>query len=410
MVKAIMARIKVVHVVNSDLGLKSHLGNYMRYQVNLGYQVSAVVSPGKWLTEDTMILDDIFVKIIPLRSRISPLEDVNSLAKLIDYFHVKRFDIVHTHSIKPGFLGRLAAKLAGVPIIVHTFHGINLYEEMPARQHLLFKLVETLGCKCGDSILSQSKEDMDLAVREKICSANKLHYLGNGIELERFNPHTIKFSSVNALRSELGILPHQKVIGFIGRSEREKGVCEFIEAANLLKRQGVQAKYLIIGPQQPEKRTAVSSCELLQMCEAKEDLMFLGYRTDVPVLLSLMDIVTLPSYHEGIPRCLMEAAAMGKPVVATRVRGIQETVLDGKTGILVPARSGIELANGISKIINNPEFQEELGRNAREYALTKFDERLFFYRTEIEYRRLIKEKLDIEADLILKACKLVERK
>ena len=404
-----MARVKVVHVVNSDLGLKSHLGNYMCYQVNLGYQVSAITSPGKWLTQDTTILDEIIVKIIPLKSQISPLEDAKSLAKLTNYFRNQRFDIVHTHSMKPGFLGRLAAKLAGIPIIVHTFHGINLFDGMPVPKYYLFKLVETFGCKCGDSVLSQSKEDMDLAVKEKICSTNKLHYLGNGIELERFNPSSIQFSTVNALRFELGILPHQRVIGFIGRSEKEKGICEFIEAANLLKKQGVQAKYLIIGPQQPEKRTAVTPSELLQMCDAKEDLIFLGYRTDLPALLALIDIVTLPSYHEGIPRCLMEGAAMGKPVVATRVRGIQETVMDGKTGILVPARNSLALAKGILELLENSRFREELGRNAREYALKNFDERLFFYRTEIEYRRLITEKLGNAANLKLKPRKMVER-
>jgi glycosyltransferase involved in cell wall biosynthesis len=403
-------RIKVVHITNSDLGLKSHLGNYMRYQVNLGYEVSAIVSPGKWLTHDTTILDHVFTKIIPLRSRICPLEDAKSLVRLILYFRKARFDIVHTHSMKPGFLGRIAAQLAGIPIIIHTFHGLNLYDGMPGFRSYLFKSIETLGCRCGDSILSQSREDMDLAVKEKICSADKLHYLGNGIDLSRFNPDNIQPSEVIALRNELGISPQQKAIGFIGRSEREKGICEFVEAANLLKKQGVQARYLVIGPQQPEKRTAITPCELLRMCEAREDFIFLGYRNDIPLLLALMDIMTLPSYHEGIPRSLMESAAMGKPVVATRVRGIQETVLDGKTGILVSPRSGSELASGILTIMNNSALREEFGRNAREHALKNFDERLFFERTDIEYRRLIKEKLDFEADLILQPGQLVKGK
>lgn len=404
-----MTKIKVVHVVNSDLGLKSHLGNYMCYQVNMGYEVSAIVSPGKWLTKDTTILNNIFVKTIPLRSQISPWEDLKSLVKILGYFHNKRFDIVHTHSMKPGFLGRLAAKISGVSVIVHTFHGINLFDGMPALQHILFKSIETVGCDWADSVLSQSKEDMHLAIKEKICPENKLHYLGNGINLEQFNPDLISSSRMNTLRSELGILPHEIVIGFIGRSEKEKGICEFIEAANILKQQGIQAKYLIIGPQQPEKSTAISPHELLGLCNVKEDIIFLGYRNDIPLLIGLMDIVTLPSYHEGIPRCLMEGAAMGKPVVASRVRGIQETVLDGITGILVPVRSSSELAIGISKIIENPQLKEELGRNAREHALKNFDERMFFARTDIEYRRLVKEKLGLDTERLLKPCPRGER-
>jgi glycosyltransferase involved in cell wall biosynthesis len=303
--------------------------------------------------------------------------------------------------MKPGFLGRLAAKIAGVPIIVHTFHGLSIFDGMPKFRYHLFRLIETIGCLFGDSVMSQGKEDMEVALKKKICPAEKLHYLGNGIELGRFNPNGIQPSKLTELRSELGIAPHQKVIGFIGRSEREKGICEFVEAINLLKRQGVQAKYLIIGAQQPEKCTAVSTSDLFQVCDNKDDLLLLGYRADIPALLALMDILALPSYHEGIPRCLMESAAMGKPVVATQVRGIRETVIDGKTGILVEVRSSSALAKGLLEIIDNPELREELGKNARRHALENFDERLFFHRTDIEYRRLIKAKLNIAIDSLI---------
>lgn len=392
-----MKSIKVVHVANSDLGLKSHLGNLMLNQINLGYAVSAIASPGKWLTHDTTILNNIFVKIISLRSRIDPIEDIYSLSRLKNYFQTEHFDIVHTHSIKPGFLGRVAAKWANVPIIIHTFHGLSFYDDMPSARSHLYKFVERLGCLCGDSVLSQGRCDMDVVLKERICPSSKLHYLGNGIELGRFNPENIDPLKVIALRSQLGILPHQKVVGFIGRADREKGICEFVEAIDILKRQGIKAKYLIIGGQQTEKQSTIPINDLIQKSDAKEDLIFLGYRTDIPDLIATMDIVTLPSYHEGIPRCLMESAAMGKPVVATRLRGIQEIVLDGETGILVSVGDSSDLAKGIMKLVGDDRYRKKIGKSAREHALMNFDERSFFARTDIEYRRLIKEKFGFDA-------------
>jgi glycosyltransferase involved in cell wall biosynthesis len=398
----LMKQTKIVHIANFDLGLKIHLGNYMRYQRDQGYCVSAITHPGRWLTQDTTILDGIPVKIMSFRPRISPLADLKTMIRLIYYFRRERFDIVHTHTVKPGLLGRIAAKIVGVPVIAHTVHGFYFDERMSPIQYRLHVLIEKLGSACCDLILSQSKQDIETGIQERISPPEKIRYIGNGIDLSRFDPSSISSKKVKALRDDLGIPPHQIVIGFIGRWEVEKGICEFLEAASHLKSKGVKAKYLIIGAPQAQKRTALSFQGMLLKYGLEEETMLLDFRDDIPELLTLMNIVVMPSHRrEGLPRILMESAALGKPVVATRRPGNVEAVEDGVTGLLVPMRDGLALAEGILRLVGNPEYAAEMGRQARQRALNHFDERFFFWKTDIEYRRLLETKLGLDTSLAL---------
>lgn len=398
-----MRRIRVVHVANMDVGLKIHLGNYMRYQLQQGYDVSAITHPGYWLKTDTTILDGIFVKIISFEKRLSPMADLRTLARLIGYFRREQFDIVHTHTVKPGLLGRLAAKIVGVPVIVHTVHGFYFYEGMSSAQYHFYATIEKLGSACSHLILSQNKQDIETAIREGICPPEKICYLGNGIDLSQFDPWQVLSEDVMALRDALGLSPQHTTIGFVGRLERDKGICEFLEAASILKSKGIKARFLVVGEIPATKRTSISPPELVRKYGVENEVMLLGYRNDIPVLLTLLDVLVHPSHgREGIPRILMESAALGKPVVATRVRGNIEAVEDGVTGLLVEARDSSALAEGILRLLQNTELASEMGRQARQWALTHFDERLFFRKTDIEYRRLLRARLGIDAGAVLK--------
>jgi glycosyltransferase involved in cell wall biosynthesis len=395
--------IKVVHVVNLDVSLKVHYGNYMKYLKDQGYSVSAITHPGSWLKQDTTIYDSIFVKIIEFPPRISPFNDLQTLWKLVKYFRKEQFDIVHTHTVKPGLLGRLAAKLSNVPVIIHTIHGFYSYEGMSPAQNFIFDVIERVGAACSDLLLSQNRQDIETAINKKICSPQKIHFLGNGINLQRFNPENISTGNVSTLRQSLGISPEEAVIGFIGRLVLEKGIIEFFEAAKILKTKGVKARYLVIGTPQKTKSSSVYPEEILKDYGLSDDVMLLGYREDIPELYALMDILAFPSHgREGVPRVVMESAAFGLPVVATKVRGANEAVKDKVTGILVPPRNGAALADGILTLLENPSMAAAIGANARLHAAKQFNERRFFHRTDIEYRLLIKSKLGTDIDRLIK--------
>jgi glycosyltransferase involved in cell wall biosynthesis len=390
-----MSKIKVVHLSNYDVGLRIHMRNYMRYLRDQGYDVSIVCNPGRFLKGDTVIEDGIFVKAIPFPHSITPLADLKTLGALYRYFRQERFDIVHTHTVKPGLLGRLAARLARVPIIIHTIHGFPFHGQMSPWMIQLLTNVERVGARFCDSMLSQNREDMETAVERGICLADKLHYLGNGIDVQRFHPSLVRPELVTAKRAELGLSPKDKAIGMIGRLVREKGFFEYLEAARILKARGERLKFLAIGAVHKKQGVAIDDLGvLIRQYNLEDSVLFLGQRDDVPELMAAMDLIVLASYAaEGIPRVLMEAAAMGKPAIGTDLRGIRETIVDGVTGCLVPVKDPGALANAIVEVLADPAQAAEMGQAARQHAEFHFNERYYFRRTDKEYRRLIETKL-----------------
>lgn len=388
-----MENAKVVHLTNFDVGLRTHIKNYLTYLREQGYDVSVICHPGQWLQHDTHTPDGIFVKIMPFPPRITPLADLKTLIRLVRYFRKERFHVVHTHTVKPGLLGRLAARLAGVPVIVHTIHGFYFHDGMHSVVRRIFVGVEKVGAWCCDAILSQNQEDIDTAIREGICSPTKISHLGNGIDVTKFYPGCVDGAAVAELRRELGLPPDAKIVGLIGRLVREKGFLEFFEAARIILDRGIDARFLAIGAAQPEKSDALTPQALIDQLGLQSAVRFLGLRDDIPALMSLMDVVALPSYgKEGLPRVLMEAAALGKPVVATDVRGCREVVADGETGLLVPVRDSAALAEGLATVLSDASLAQKLGRAGRTRAEVMFDERLYFQRTHESYQRLLKTK------------------
>lgn len=252
--------------------------------------------------------------------------------------------------------------------------------------------MERIGMLFGDYTLSQSREDVDTAVRKNICRSGKIGYLGNGIQIERFNPATISAEQREAKRAALGVHPDQKVIAISGRLVVEKGYKEFFEAARLILKEHPNVQFWAMGANQPDRQGQIS-LTMLEELGIRQHVNFLGMRPDVPELLAAIDIFVLPSHgREGIPRVLMEASAMGKAIVATNVRGCREAVVDNQTGLLVPPRDPVSLAEAVKKLLNNEELAERLSTAAQTYALENFDERIYFERITKSYQMLLAQK------------------
>jgi glycosyltransferase involved in cell wall biosynthesis len=263
---------------------------------------------------------------------------------------------------------------------------------MSGVENRLFVWLERFAARFCDSLLSQNQEDIEFAISERICSPDKIHFLGNGIDITRFRPDAVSPDVVAATRRELGVAPDETLVGVIGRLVRLKGYFEYMQAAKLLHERGERIKFLAIGAAQ-DKASAVSPAELIAQYGLQDSMQFLGMRDDIPELMAAMDVVVLASYAEGIPRVLLEAAAMGKPAVGTDVRGTREVIVDGETGYLVPSRDAPALAGAISRLAADPARMREMGESARRRAETHFDEQFFFWRTDQEYRRLTEAKL-----------------
>jgi glycosyltransferase involved in cell wall biosynthesis len=380
---------KVAHVINVDFAVRIHLRNQLLYLQRQGYDVSAVCSPGAMIRRDGPDEGGIPVKLIKITSAITPLQDAKAVVEMVRYFRANRFDIVHTHSMKGGLLGRLAARLARVPVVIHTLHGFFFYEGMARRERAVWKGLEKLGMALGDYALSQNQEDIRTAIEERICKAEKIGFLGNGIDLEEFNPASVSTEQARARRRELGVGGDEKVVAIAGRLIEEKGYLEFFEAARLIRQKNERVRFWAMGASQPSRQGAIS-LDAVKSKGLEHHLSFLGMRPDIPELFKAIDVFVLPTHgREGVPRVLMEASAMGKPIVATNVRGCREAIIDGETGLLVQTRNPAALADAVLTLLEDRDLAARLGSNAREHALRHFDERTYFERIHNAYQEFL---------------------
>ncbi len=384
-----MDKVKVVNLTNFDLSIRIHMRNMMLYYREQGYDASIISNPGEYITEDCVNDDGFFVKAIPFPSRITPFTDLLTLIRLVYYFRKERIHIVHTHCIKPGLLGRIAARIAGVPAILYTIHGFHFHDEMPPRSVAFYVWIERFATRFCQLVLSQNREDLQTCLDHGICPEEKLRFLGNGIDIRRFHPKSVSPEVTAAKKKELGIPPDHKVVGMIGRLVREKGFHEYFEAARILiKDRGHKVTFLSIGAASPAKG-GIDPEALIKDFGLEGQLFFLGTRSDIPELISTMDLLVSPTWAEGIPRNVMEAFAMGKPVVGTDVRGTRETVEHEVNGLLVPVKSPVLLADGIERVLTDEDLARKLGERARATVEAKFDERSYFIRTDTWYRELL---------------------
>lgn len=380
------SRPTVVHVTTTDMSLELLLGPQLEAIRRAGYQVIGASAPGPHVEA----LGRRGVEHLPLAHAtraMAPIEDGRAMAELVALFRRIRPAIVHTHNPKPGLYGRLAARLAGVPVVVNTVHGLFALPEDPWPKRAAVYGLERLAAVCSQAELLQNPEDLT-ALRRMRVPADRMAVLGNGIDLQRFDPGTVSADDRAAARRDLGATTvDDVVVGLVGRLVREKGYPEVFEAAARLRPRFPQVRVAVIGPEEPDKSDALTA----QDREAAErgGVRFLGARHDMVRLYAGMDIHILASHREGFPRSPMEASAMGVPVVATDIRGCRQAVDHGITGLLVPARDPEALAAAIARLADDPGDRQRLGAAARRKALSEFDQRRCVDLTLAIYRRLL---------------------
>lgn len=384
-------KVKICYVASVDTTIKFILFDQIKFLEREGYDVYTVCSAGKLIKD--VEKQGIKVKIIKFKRKISPISDLVALIRLFFYFKKEKFDIIHTHTPKPGLLGQLAAKMAGVPIIVNTIHGFYFQKEDSWMKRKFFILIEKIAAKCSDLIFSINKEDIKTAVKERICSSDLIKYSGDGINIDRFNPKRFSDGFILNRKKELGIDSRKKNIGIVARLVKEKGYLDLFEAFKIILEKFPETLLLIIGSLEPEKKDALNPNTIVKNYRIGENVIFLGEQIEVVELYALMDMFILPSYREGLGLVILEASAMEKPVIVTDIRGCREAVDNNKTGILIPVKNPEKLAEAIIYLFKNPEKAKEMGKRGREKVLREFDERIIFSRIKTEYQNLIKKKL-----------------
>lgn len=384
-------KIKVCCVVSVDITLKFMLFNQLKFLQRQGYEVSAVCSPGKWIKD--IEEHGIKVKIIRFKRRLfSPRADITALFHLFSYFKKEKFDIVHTHTIKPEFYGQIAAKLSGVPIVINTIHGLDFGEETSLFKKWLFIFLEMIAAKCSDTIFTVSKSVIETAIKEKICRQSLLKYLGRDIDTGRFDPKRFSEEFIINKKKQFRINPNKRVVGIVARLVEEKGYLELFESFKQVLLKFPDTQLLIIGPEEPEKKDRIDF-EVIKKYNIDKNVVLLGERSDVDEIYPLMDIFVLPTHREGVGASILEASAMARPVIATNTGGCPEAVANGKSGILVSLKNPGKITEAIIYLFENPEIARQMGIAGREKIIKEFNKEIIFNRLKKEYQRLINEKL-----------------
>jgi len=363
-----MSAPRLVHLTTTDMSLDWLLRPQLEAFADAGYEVIGMSAPGPHV--DALRASGIeHVAIDSLTRSMSPLNDARAMRQLVSKFREIRPDIVHTHNPKPGIMGRIAGRIAGVPVVVNTVHGLYALPEDGMSKRAIVYGLERFASLFSDAELLQNPED--LAVLRRVgVPHEKMTVLGNGVDLSRFDPGSVS-GARQRIRSDLGVGPRTTVIGLVGRLVWEKGYRSIFDAARML--DDLDCVFVVVGPAEPEKSGAVDEAAI----ESAKSLgvRFLGRRDDMPEMYSAFDVYALASHREGYPRSAMEASAMGLPVVATDIRGCRQVVADGVTGSLVPVGDGRSMAMALRELVESPAIRKAMGAAGRLRAEEHFDDR-----------------------------------
>ena len=329
---------------------------------------------------------------VPLGRGASPLADLRALTRLVRLFQTIRPDIVHTFATKPSVWGRIAARLAGVPVIIGTLPGLgSLYATRRLTTRVLralYQPLQKLSCTVSSATIFQNDEDARQLIAAGTVAPHKAFVIpGSGIRTDLYRPASVPLAARIVARAELGAGHGSIVVTMVSRVIRSKGVLEFAEAAALVRRRHPDAEFVLIGPDDRESLDRLTPAEREHVSRS---VRWLGERQDIPALLAASDLFVLPSfYREGIPRALLEAASMGLPLITTTTPGCVEVVEDGKNGFLVPPRDPGSLAEAIERLIRAPRLRQSFGQASRELAVRRFDISVIAARTAALYRELL---------------------
>lgn len=366
---------KIVHIITRlDRGgsaqntLLTCLALSGRYELMLVYGLSLESQMTAWERQsiDSAIkeAEKKGVKHIPIPSLVRRIDLARDLSAFFSLWRLairEKPTIVHTHTSKAGLLGRCAAKLAGVPIIVHTPHGHVFYGHFGPLASRFFLLVEKILAFITDRMIALTESEREDYITFAVSNPKKIITIHSGVEVDHYMNAEV---NVEEKKKTLGLDPKVLVIGTVGWLLPIKGPMYLLGAMERvwLSHPDIQLIFVGKGDLENELRKKASQIGV------KKRVKFLGWRDDIPEIMHILDIFVLPSLNEGMGRVLIEAMAAGKPIIASNVGGIPDLVIQGENGLLVPVKDIEALAEAIEYLLENPRERIEMGEKGRKMA------------------------------------------
>ena len=314
---------------------------------------------------------------------VSPARDWRAMRRLTRLFRDRRYDIVHTHTSKAGYVGRLAAARAGVPIVVHTPHGhiFHGYFTKPVTKG--FILLERYAARKTHRLIALTPRGIEEQLEQGIGRPDQWTSIFSGIDLA---PYDCARERRDETRRALNVAPKEILVGAVGRLEPVKGFTYFVQAARAIAQRAPQTTFILVGD-------GSLRGPLREESEALGDrFRMLGLREDVPDLMAAMEVFVLPSLNEGMGRVLLECGAAGIPAVASAVGGVPDLIEDGRTGYLVAPGDPGAAAEAVMRLVADSELRAAMGARAREKVVPAYGLRRMVDQIEALYETLIEER------------------
>jgi len=389
-----MRKIKVLHIITRlILGGAQENTIFTVWGLNKNEYYEVELATGPPIGPEGSLIEEaekrgIKLKIIPhMRREINLVRDVLAFIELYLLIRKGKYTIVHTHSSKAGVLGRLAARIAGVKIIIHSVHGLPFFEYQNKFLNYIYILCERFVALFTDRLISVCDAMARKAIAAGVAKEDKFTIIYSGIELEHYSNSDVLIAEK---QKELNLDPDVPVVGNISRLFEFKGHNYFLEAASQVVEVFPEAKFLLVGDGILRERLIRQAEDL----KIRDNIVFTGLveRKEIPKLISVMDVVVHTSLREGLPRVLPEALAMAKPVIAFEIDGMPEIIKDGENGYLIPPKDSRKLANSIIHLLKDKEKARRMGEAGRSMVNPAFELEVMVERISDVYKESIEER------------------
>ena len=385
-----MSKKKLIRITTVPLSLEKLLEGQLSY-INQYYEVIAI-SADKERLEKFGKDNGVKTFWVAMTRAITPFNDLSGTYKFFKFLKKEKPLIVHTHTPKAGIIGMLAAKLAGVPLRLHTVAGLPLLEAKGVKRSVL-NYVEKLTYNLATHVYPNSYGLKDIILKEQFTHESKLKVLGkgssNGIDTDYFNPEIYSEDDKFKFRLALGIPKEDVVFIFVGRLVGDKGINELVQAFKQLNLLNNSTSLLLVGPFEENLDPLDPVC--IEEIQNNKKIFTTGYQIDVRPYFRISDVLAFPSYREGFPNVVMQAAAMNLPSIVTNINGCNEIIQQDHNGIIIPIKNSQSLFKAMEMLSNNEDYRMRLSKNARIEICKSYDRKEFWQLLKIEYRNLEKD-------------------
>ncbi len=355
----------------------------LRHLAACGIAPTLITSPGGLLEAEARAVRGLEVRTLPSLGRtIHPWRDAAALHWLERFIHGRRFDLVHTHSSKAGILGRWAAWLAGVPVICHTIHGFGFHAKQPAGARRSFQALERATARITTRLISVSRYDQTTGLRAGIGRPEQYVHIPYGIDLRRFHRNGLCPQSA---RVRIGLDPNAPTIGTVACLKPQKAPEDFLEVCARVRRVVPQLQTILVGDGVLRLRVE----RRIRQLQLNDTVYLLGWRRDIPEILTALDVFALTSRWEGLPVAVLEAQAMGVPVVATDTGGIRDVITHGEDGWLAPVSDIGRLSEGVTRLLRERAFARTVSQRAHARVVQDHAVERMVTQTEAVYEEML---------------------